>query len=155
MAEWIDLIDPTPEELRERLPREIYESALEQLLAPAEHEDEPRPTLQGHGDYVFGVFLVAVAVPDEDRIFYQEVDVVVTHDVLVTVSKTPPGEHFYDPDRKSTRLNSSHLVISYAVFCLKKKKVTHIPERVLDPHGTTTSLSRDILDDEYAQLRLY
>src|SRR2546426_8549635 len=27
-------------------------------------------------------------------------------------------------DRKSTRLNSSHLVISYAVFCLKKKKRT-------------------------------
>src|SRR5256885_11748623 len=31
--------------------------------------------------------------------------------------------HFVDRlDRKSTRLNSSHLVISYAVFCLKKKK---------------------------------
>src|SRR5256885_5298087 len=30
------------------------------------------------------------------------------------------------PDRKSTRLNSSHLVISYAVFCLKKKKKTAI-----------------------------
>src|SRR5258705_1260554 len=29
------------------------------------------------------------------------------------------------PDRKSTRLNSSHLGISYAVFCLKKKKTTH------------------------------
>src|SRR5256885_518475 len=29
-------------------------------------------------------------------------------------------------DRKSTRLNSSHLVISYAVFCLKKKKMTKI-----------------------------
>src|SRR5256885_10301962 len=29
-----------------------------------------------------------------------------------------------DEDRKSTRLNSSHLVISYAVFCLKKKKMT-------------------------------
>src|SRR5256885_12903353 len=28
-------------------------------------------------------------------------------------------------DRKSTRLNSSHLVISYAVFCLKKKKSTY------------------------------
>jgi len=27
-----------------------------------------------------------------------------------------------DKDRKSTRLNSSHLVISYAVFCLKKKR---------------------------------
>src|SRR2546426_7510842 len=31
----------------------------------------------------------------------------------------PPSQ-----DRKSTRLNSSHLVISYAVFCLKKKKQT-------------------------------
>src|SRR5256885_4925958 len=31
-------------------------------------------------------------------------------------------------DRKSTRLNSSHLVISYAVFCLKKKKkITSLP----------------------------
>src|SRR5205807_10262865 len=30
--------------------------------------------------------------------------------------------HYIDGDRKSTRLNSSHLVISYAVFCLKKKK---------------------------------
>src|SRR2546426_3799415 len=30
--------------------------------------------------------------------------------------------HFPGEDRKSTRLNSSHLVISYAVFCLKKKK---------------------------------
>src|SRR5256885_4471114 len=29
----------------------------------------------------------------------------------------------YQPDRKSTRLNSSHLVISYAVFCLKKKNI--------------------------------
>src|SRR5258708_27650418 len=28
----------------------------------------------------------------------------------------------YRPDRKSTRLNSSHQIISYAVFCLKKKK---------------------------------
>src|SRR5690348_17386337 len=28
-----------------------------------------------------------------------------------------------DPDRKSTRLNSSHPSISYAVFCLKKKKM--------------------------------
>src|SRR5439155_25297539 len=30
--------------------------------------------------------------------------------------------HSLSPDRKSTRLNSSHVAISYAVFCLKKKK---------------------------------
>src|SRR2546426_3954170 len=35
-----------------------------------------------------------------------------------TVSTRPAGS-----DRKSTRLNSSHLLISYDVFCLKKKKV--------------------------------
>src|SRR2546426_5636553 len=41
-------------------------------------------------------------------------------------------------DRKSTRLNSSHLVISYAVFCLKKKKKsqphTHIRDISHVPH---------------------
>src|SRR2546428_9868529 len=36
-------------------------------------------------------------------------------------------------DRKSTRLNSSHDQISYAVFCLKKKKKTHAIGRVYDP----------------------
>src|SRR2546426_6997141 len=35
----------------------------------------------------------------------------------------PQCEYSETADRKSTRLNSSHLVISYAVFCLKKKKV--------------------------------
>src|SRR5439155_26020041 len=32
------------------------------------------------------------------------------------------GRSYDNPDRKSTRLNSSHVAISYAVFCLKKKK---------------------------------
>src|SRR5215216_7621459 len=37
---------------------------------------------------------------------------------------SPPGRSVAGPgrDRKSTRLNSSHQIISYAVFCLKKKK---------------------------------
>src|SRR2546426_7788992 len=34
-------------------------------------------------------------------------------------------KEMFSLDRKSTRLNSSHLVISYAVFCLKKKKSQH------------------------------
>src|SRR3712207_7405042 len=36
----------------------------------------------------------------------------------------PAGGDAHGPDRKSTRLNSSHANISYAVFCLKKKKTT-------------------------------
>src|SRR3712207_7872257 len=39
----------------------------------------------------------------------------------------PPGDLLPRRDRKSTRLNSSHANISYAVFCLKKK--THIMSR--------------------------
>src|SRR2546427_4979767 len=41
-----------------------------------------------------------------------------------------------DADRKSTRLNSSHSQISYAVFCLKKKKkrTTKTSTRILSPH---------------------
>src|SRR3712207_7577828 len=35
-----------------------------------------------------------------------------------------PGRVVVPQDRKSTRLNSSHANISYAVFCLKKKKIT-------------------------------
>ena len=88
---WIDLLDPSAEELRAKAPKELEDTAIKQLLAPPEHEDDPRPTLQGHGDYIFGIFLVVVAVPDEDTVFYQEIDVVLTHDTLLTVRKTPPG----------------------------------------------------------------
>src|SRR5256885_5148714 len=47
-----------------------------------------------------------------------------------------------DRDRKSTRLNSSHLVISYAVFCLKKKKKNHTLDvvRVSSPTGRTCNI---------------
>src|SRR5256885_6253362 len=54
-------------------------------------------------------------------------------EALIFVRLHRPLDDFVEPlryvrDRKSTRLNSSHLVISYAVFCLKKKKTTP-PER--------------------------
>src|SRR5256885_6511239 len=39
-------------------------------------------------------------------------------------------------DRKSTRLNSSHLVISYAVFCLKKKKKKKKPDQLKNTYNT-------------------
>src|SRR5256885_11752837 len=48
----------------------------------------------------------------------------------------PPRER-RQGDRKSTRLNSSHLVISYAVFCLKKKKKTP-PALTTHPHPHIT-----------------
>src|SRR5256885_12691415 len=55
------------------------------------------------------------------------------------IFKNTSVQKFTLTDRKSTRLNSSHLVISYAVFCLKKKK--NITSRV---HNTTASKSSGI-----------
>src|SRR2546426_2761108 len=46
-------------------------------------------------------------------------------------------------DRKSTRLNSSHLVISYAVFCLKKKKHYVVKD---NSHVGETAAHTDIAD---------
>src|SRR5690242_21618465 len=42
--------------------------------------------------------------------------------IPLTLRRQPGYDHSYYLDRKSTRLNSSHMSISYAVFCLKKKK---------------------------------
>src|SRR5258708_31366466 len=57
--------------------------------------------------------------------------------VLNKIDRLTPEEaaagHGFFRDRKSTRLNSSHQIISYAVFCLKKKNVITHP-RLYIPH---------------------
>src|SRR2546430_5613177 len=51
-----------------------------------------------------------------------ERDLALLADALDTVGAAHARRTLVEPDRKSTRLNSSHSQISYAVFCLKKKK---------------------------------
>ena len=96
MAEWIDLLDPSEAALRDAISHEVHDRALEHLLRPTRHDDEPRPRLEGHDDYVFGVLLVPVCVREEDRVFYQEVDFVATRQRLVTVRKTPERGYPFD-----------------------------------------------------------
>src|SRR2546430_5478564 len=55
------------------------------------------------------------------------------------------GERAQLLDRKSTRLNSSHSQISYAVFCLKKKKKTHL--KLLQHAGTHPEILVESLVD--------
>jgi Mg2+ and Co2+ transporter CorA len=93
---WVELVDPDEDELVRQLPDTIHTTALEALLAPHVHSDEPRPRIDSHDEYVLGIFLLPVAVTEEDRVYYQEVDFVATHEKLVTVVKTPPGEHPFD-----------------------------------------------------------
>jgi magnesium transporter len=97
VPQWIDLVDPTPAELHEALPEHVHATALAALLAPHEHDDEPRPRIESHGDYVLGILLLPIEVANEDRLYYQEIDFVATTEVLLTVSKTPPGEQPFDP----------------------------------------------------------
>src|SRR2546422_5743506 len=47
----------------------------------------------------------------------------------VPADRPPSARAFVDLDRKSTRLNSSHGYISYAVFCLKKKNNEQLPDQ--------------------------
>src|SRR3989454_7011667 len=79
-------------------------------------------------DYIVAQFLhrkfarVLVVYPRPLSFTQQEVSSV----QLLPYERPPRGSGV---DRKSTRLNSSHLVISYAVFCLKKKKLHEAPRK--------------------------
>ena len=94
-ARWIDLLDPSREEVLAASPVSLHSRALDRLVAPPRIDQDPRPTFEPHGDYVFGVLLVPIAVPAEDRVFYQEIDLVLTPETALTVRKTPPGEHAF------------------------------------------------------------
>jgi len=95
---WTDLLDPDAEQLRSHISVELRPDAWRELVRPADPEGaNPRPSIKSHGDYVLGLLVVAVAVPEEDLIFYQEVDFVLTRDRIVTVRKTPPGRPPFDP----------------------------------------------------------
>jgi magnesium transporter len=88
-ARWLDLVDPTREEILATLPLSVDPEVIEALAARPADGREPRPLLEAHGPYVFGVLLAARPIPDEDRVSYLEVDLVATPGVVVTVRKTP------------------------------------------------------------------
>jgi len=136
---WLDLVDPTAHELKAHLPENIHETALEALLAPHLHDDEPRPRIQSHGDYVLGILLLPVAVPAENRVYYQEIDFIATQERLISISKTPPGEQPFDPRPAQDACRPEDSIGTF-VFHL----VDEIAERYLD--------LIDALDDEIDEL---
>jgi Mg2+ and Co2+ transporter CorA len=97
VARWIDLVDPSREEVLDALPVHVDPEVVEALATPLGEAREPRPLLEGHGAYVFGILVAAYALPEEDRISYQEVDLVATPQLLVTVRKSPLGAPPFDP----------------------------------------------------------
>ena len=90
---WVDLLDPTADEIEAAAgvkldPRELA------LLAGT---GEPRPRFFGLDDHAVGAFVVPVAVKDEDRVYYQEVDLVLTPGRALTVRRTPKDGEPFDP----------------------------------------------------------
>src|SRR5256885_2514630 len=67
------------------------------------------------------------------------------HPLEIVNPAAAPGSR---SDRKSTRLNSSHLVISYAVFCLKKKKKSNIQANAARKYNRTDNASNSSIDVE-------
>src|SRR5438132_3668183 len=66
-----------------------------------------------------------------------EVPLSISHQILPEFREYERTSTVVVKDRKSTRLNSSHTVISYAVFCLKKKKKKKVYKRLNHSHKTT------------------
>src|SRR3954454_861739 len=89
-CEWTDLLDPDENALRSAWPDRLHPLAWESLAGASVHDDEPRPKIESHGDYAFAVLVVPVEVPEDDRVYYQEVDLVVTESIVLTVRKPPP-----------------------------------------------------------------
>jgi magnesium transporter len=88
---WTDLLDADEAAVLEHAPAALHERALTQLAAPA-RKDGARPAIEDHDGYLFVVAILPVAVPDEDRVFLQEVDLVATRRETLMVRKTPPGD---------------------------------------------------------------
>jgi len=86
-SRWTDLLDPTREELLAALPTGVDPHEVEAILA--EPLDRPRPRLEGHADYVFGVLVSMAPAPDGVAIENREIDFVATAERFVTVRKTP------------------------------------------------------------------
>jgi magnesium transporter len=130
VAEWIDLVDPDETSVREAVPDDVLADVVRQLAHRPRSEDRlPRPKLEAHGSYVWGVFLAAAVERELDRVYYQEVDVVLTDDLVVTIRKTPPGgEEVFDPARLRAACEGEAPVAGLMLYEL----VDEVADRYLD-----------------------
>src|SRR5437870_11468185 len=85
----------------------LFRSVGDEETVPLDHEDMP----------------LTFSIDEEEKILQTFIDHLRKDNVSVfgKLFGKPLGTLPPDTDRKSTRLNSSHVAISYAVFCLKKK----------------------------------
>jgi magnesium transporter len=93
---WHDLEHPTRESLERAAGIPLHDRAVDIMLDPAEHDDEPRPTFEAHIDYIFGLLLLPRVDHETHELWYQEIDLILRQDTVVTVRKSPPGRPLLD-----------------------------------------------------------
>ena len=133
----MDLVDPTRDELLSTLPVPVDPEVVEILAERPAEGLSPWPVLESHGAYVFGVLMAARPLPDEDRIAYQEIDLVATPGALVTVRKTSrQGDPPFD-------LSALHPAAEHGV------SVGRLVQRLIDEVANSFL---DSLDTSYADI---
>jgi magnesium transporter len=156
----VDLLDPDRAALAQVIPDEVHPSALARLQAVPHHDDEPRPRLESHGNHVFGVLVVPVLVPEDRSIRFQEIDVLVTRERLVTVRKTPPDGAAFSCDEVRAVALSSGAASGMCLYML----VDEVAERFLslvdgfdddidDLEDTVETRDRATIRERISQLR--
>jgi magnesium transporter len=144
---WIDLLDPTAEELLATLPVHVDPEVVEALSSAPTAAREPRPLLEAHGAYVFGVLVAMLPIPDAHRVVRQEIDVVATPELLITVRKTPlDGPPF---DASALRPASDD---GAPVGVLVQRLVDDVTDTYLDLLDATYA-EIDLLEDHIDELR--
>lgn len=135
---WVDLLDPTRDEIAAAVGTDLHDTAWERILAPSDTERRPRPRLRAHDGYVFGLLLVPIN--RDGQVTFREVDVVATGDTLVTIRKSPAvGEPFAcDATRHSAEQGGAGVGLSLYLL------VDDVAEQFLD--------LIDSFDDEIDQL---
>jgi magnesium transporter len=138
---WTDLLDPDEAQVRAATPVHLGPQIARELARAADPEGATRPTLLSAGNYIFGILLAPLFDRDRDVLVYQEIDLVITRDSIVTVRKTPPGYPPFDLSgvRESCEAHG-HVHPGMVAFHL----VDEVAERYLD--------LLDDVDDEIDEL---
>jgi magnesium transporter len=116
---WTDLVEPDRAALERAAGLELHDRALDLVLSPARHDDEPRPTIEAHIDYVFGVLLRPMVDPSTHELWYQEIDLILTHGRVVTARKAPEGREPFDDSEirtVATKGNEEAGMIAYRLI---------------------------------------
>src|SRR5258708_3279248 len=128
------LVDDEPKSLFAL--QELLSTLGQNLMIAESGEEALRLALKND----FAVILLDVRMPGIDgfetaRLIRSRERSRLTPVIFLTAAADEMGSMFrgYEVDRKSTRLNSSHQIISYAVFCLKKKTQQQEQSNIIQP----------------------